>query len=489
MTGLLLPMEAEFAEAGVADMANAREARAAKQLELLKSGEGCVVCLTLNVAGPMKRSGLTDGLFFEAAARLANALANEGFSQRLCSLTEGPTGLEAIFHVRAEAGKVKRVTVKLEDETAASRLLDIDVIGSTGRKEARSTPRKCLICGENAAVCARSRAHSVRELQQRTAELLRPQAAERAAELAYDALVREVKVTPKAGLVDQDNCGANPDMDVPMFIKSAETLKPFFRRIACAVLDGAAGECPLTARAELTDPALASKLRSIGVEAERAMLDATGGVNTHRGAIWSVGILTAAYAYCETASFNNNGEGSVRENMTAALLFAAKTLAHTLGDGTADSSNGAAVRRKYGVGGPVEQAKEGFPLAVKAICAKRAYLENKIEDGFIVDPWAYALLAVMAELDDNNALRRGAAEGARFVKTRSKELLALGLTVPFSDFIYLLREFDYELIRKNISCGGAADMLSCAIFIEDAALRFRAAEESFIRGLYRECRE
>jgi holo-ACP synthase/triphosphoribosyl-dephospho-CoA synthase len=476
-----------YAEAGVADMAARREARAAEQLELLRRHpDCCVVSFTLNIAGPVKRTPLTERAFYTGAARLANAAAAEEMPVRLEKLILANTGAEALFTVRGEAEKVKRALTALEDGSPLGRLFDMDVIAAGGKKLGRSEPRRCLICDEQAAVCARSRKHTVAELQSRTAQIIKEEIARAAAMLAHKALVTEVGVTPKPGLVDRNNCGANPDMDIAMFERSASALLPYFYEIALAVLNGGAGECPLAETAALSSPELASKLRAIGAEAENAMLCATGGVNTHRGAIWSIGILTAAYAHVMASSFETAGE-----ELTAALLAAAAELAETLGDGTEASSKGAQARRRYGVGGPVEEAKAGFPSARLALAAKKEYDRSmaKRGRGAMLNPWAYGLLAVMAELTDNNALRRGGEEGAEFVKARAGELLDKGKTLGFHCFLNEMLAFDRELTERNVSCGGAADMLAAAIFIESAGERYYAKEERFVGSFAKECLE
>lgn len=460
--------------ADVPDMASRRENRVLDQLALIeKNPDCCVVSFTMNVAGPVKSAPMLERAFFTGAARIADALAAENMPARLEKLELPITGAESLFTVRADAEAVKRVLVSIEEGSPLGRLWDMDVIGRDGRKASRSTPRRCLICDETAAVCARSRRHSVAELQRRTADIIKEEIARAAAGLAYNALIEEVGVTPKPGLVDKNNCGANPDMDLPMFERSAKALGPYFYEIALAVLEEDENCCPFAMLPPFAVPGLAKKLREIGVRAEKAMLAATGGVNTHRGAIWSVGLLTAAFA-CAAV-----GNMPACRDDEAALLTAAKTLAGLLGDGTEASSKGSEARKKYGVTGPVEQAMEGFPAVRLALSAKREY--EKRNAGAGTDPWAFGLLAVMADLTDNNALRRGGEEGAAFVKARAGELLEKGRTLPSAALTDELLAFDRELTERNISCGGAADMLACAIFTGNALNSELLASERRIR--------
>lgn len=103
-------------------------------------------------------------------------------------------------------------------------------------------------------------------------------------DLAYEALLAEVNATPKPGLVDRANAGAHTDMDHGTFLLSAEALRPWFREFARL------GE----ASAPKAPEAVLPSLRPAGIAAEEAMFAATGGVNTHKGAIFSLGLLTTA---------------------------------------------------------------------------------------------------------------------------------------------------------------------------------------------------
>ena len=104
------------------------------------------------------------------------------------------------------------------------------------------------------------------------------------ADAAVRALCDEALLTPKPALVDRRGCGAHRDMDLPMILRSALTLRATFENVA---------RCAITAS---TKTNLRERLTEIGLRGEREMLAATGGVNTHRGAIWTLGLLCAARA-------------------------------------------------------------------------------------------------------------------------------------------------------------------------------------------------
>lgn len=141
----------------------ARDARAARQKDLLRRFGGCLVCLTVNLPGPVKRCPAGDRIFSYGRLALYGALP-------VCygQVHEGAAGCEGYFIVRQDAAAVKARTCALEEEHPLGRLWDMDVLAPGGRPVSRQAlgmpPRRCLLCGREAALCARSRAHPVDEL-------------------------------------------------------------------------------------------------------------------------------------------------------------------------------------------------------------------------------------------------------------------------------------------------------------------------------------
>lgn len=459
-------------QVNVFDMAERREKRAAEQREMLDRCGLPLVCINMNIAGPVKRGALIDRAFFRALNAVADAF---GDKLRDIALTDEKTGIEAMLAVDETAERLKAYAERIETEFPEGRLFDIDIIGTDSVKLSRSEPRKCLICGQPVTACARSRAHSVGELQSAAAELLKNAAATQYSALAAQALLREVHTTPKPGLVDENNNGANDDMDAALFELSTKIIAPFFALMAKAVLDaictsdagfsGSFGDAAANSEPLLPSNTV-SELKRIGLLAEEAMLKATGGVNTHRGAIFSIGL-----AVCAAALFESGANAS--QNACRGIAELAGRLAEAFDYEQSSTSNGARVRRAYGVGGAIEQAKAGFPLALVAKSLHEEYNINSNGSGN-VDPWAFALLGIMAELDDNNALKRGGAAGAQFVKQRANALLSKRTALTQAELL----SFDEELIARGISCGGAADMLAVAIFL---SLAEQAAESRCIK--------
>ena len=299
----------------VEQMASRREARAERQRELIEEHGLPVVCFTMNIAGEIKYSQAIEVCFNVGCEELLSSLTHMGAKLVHSEYHIAETGCEGFFcfeHINARL--LKALAVKTEEKYGFGRLFDMDVIGADGQKLARPKPRKCLVCDSDAQLCARSRAHSLEELGKKTNELLRDAIAYAASMTAYDSLIAEVNTTPKAGLVDLNNSGANKDMDASTFYSGAEALAPYYYSMAYTASDTSApasghaegctvdehincADCAAHEACELAHGAsLMTRLTLLGVEAEAAMKKATDGVNTHKGAIFCLGLLVSAYA-------------------------------------------------------------------------------------------------------------------------------------------------------------------------------------------------
>lgn len=413
----------------LSEMLDARERRAQAQHAILKTAgsSDCLVSFSLNVAGDVKRTAKTRFLF-DQGMRAFDAL---GFRQLFTTVTDAVTGTEALILLRADAARVKAVLERLEDTAPWARLFDFDVLNASGEKLSRGTPRKCLICGGPAADCARSRAHGLDAVKAATCALLDECCADTLASTAHAALEQELYTTPKPGLVDRNNSGAHADMDVPLFLKSAAALVPYFKT---AVLLG------------LSDAGMAP-LKEAGQRAERAMFAATNGVNTHKGAIYSMGLLL--YGMGKALSFGGDAIGYAS---ALARTDAAQRLRNALSE---QGTNGAAVYAKYGASGAVGEAADGFFHA--RYCADRLMAHRDAEN-----PGALALNDVLIVLRDTNLLHRGGEAGLRFVQSEAKRIAFL----PESERIAALDALDKELIERNLSPGGGADVLALAYLID-----------------------
>ena len=249
---------------------------------------------------------------------------------------------------------------------------------------------------------------------------------------AREALEREVLLTPKPGLVDAANSGAHKDMDKGTFLRSAAALEPWFQVMA---------ERGKALPNE--DPQrLLADLRPIGIKAEADMYAATDGVNTHKGALFSLGLLCAAAGRLQA-------QGSPLTADTLCALCARMTAGITQREMQAADTHGLAVHAQYGAKGVRGEAEAGFE-SVRALALPYLKQEN--------GPYL-ALLNLIAHVRDTNVLHRAGEEGLRWLQRRAEEV--------FADFsIPALEQFDRECIQRNISPGGCADLLAIAFFIQ-----------------------
>lgn len=395
----------------------ARDRRASRQAALLSRYGRPVISFTMNIAGPVKDSPLIR-YAFRSGLRQLEALP----CAQLCRVVIfEPTGPEALLvYETQDARLLKAFCIRLESEGEAGRLFDLDVLDVNGEKLSRETGRTCLVCGGPVSVCSRSRAHGLEAITARTRTILEAFAAETLAEMAENALLAEVHFTPKPGLVDEANNGAHRDMDVPLFERSAHALRPCFEEFVRLGLQGAS-------------PAA---LQQAGVRAEQAMFAATGGVNTHKGAIYSGALLLHAAGRL----LSGEEEGDLYE---LAAQTAAAIPAPT-------GTHGAAVRAQCG--GIRTEAVSGYPTA-------QAVLRQLRQSGPLD-----ALLLSMSRLDDSTLWHRGGSEGAQLVRSRAADILA----APASEREARTRRLDMELIERNLSPGGSADLLAMAFFLEKA---------------------
>lgn len=437
-----MPMEVSLLE-----MLEARERRAIRQKVLLSAYGKTMICFTMNIAGPVKNSSLIRRGYALGKRLLRQQLEVAGIPVAYSEEIQEKSGNEAIFLLDADPLAVKAITVEIEDQPAVGRLFDMDVLCPDGRKVDRQelglSGRKCLICGGMAQACARSRAHTVSELQKKTQEILCEalDAADSAdaARLATQALLYEVATTPKPGLVDQENSGSHRDMDFFTFQASAAALFPYF------------SQCVKIGRETVDAQETFRRLRLPGKLAEGEMRRATGGVNTHKGAIFSMGILCGALGRLERESWRNP------ETVLAECAAMTKGLVSkdyvNLTPETAKTA-GQKLYLQYGITGVRGQAEAGFPAVLNVGLPK---LEAALAAGkSINEAGCAALLAMLANTVDTNMIHRG---GYELAKETAEEISALLEKEPFpsKETIETLNE---EFVQKNLSPGGTADLLT-----------------------------
>ncbi len=248
------------------------------------------------------------------------------------------------------------------------------------------------------------------------------------AHLATKALQTELDLTPKPGLVDRHDSGAHTDMDYALMQQSIDILRPYFAEVA---------RCAMGPDIDI------AALQRIGRQGEAQMLQATHGINTHKGAVFALGLTVAAAAHL--LHTHQPLHAVALQTTIARLARHIQPAAHTHGQ--------QAVSR-YNVSGALAQAQQGYPALFSTWLP---WLQTHRHDD---DSLHRVLLNIMSTLDDTNILHRCGPEAAQQVKAEAAQL--------FDHYSpSAMQDMNRRYVADNLSPGGAADMLALTVLIAD----------------------
>ena len=267
--------------------------------------------------------------------------------------------------------------------------------------------------------------------------------------LASMALQAELDTTPKPGLVDRNDNGAHRDMDHALMQRSIQALHPYFVRLA---------QLGFTDKQPCHD-----EIVHIGIEAEREMFKATGGVNTHKGALFSIGLAAVALAgeaFCRITQAEGCGTmayDDVNSKQIQSLSNSIASLARLFPD--TNGTHGSKAKANNILKGALDNAREGYTQLFKAWLP---FYIDRIAEG---DNYALhkTLLRIMCDLDDTNIVYRTSMETMQEVKTEARQMLDTSRNIV--NFEAALQAMNTDYIHRNISPGGSADMLSLVVFL------------------------
>ncbi|MCR4712128.1 MAG: citrate lyase holo-[acyl-carrier protein] synthase [Clostridia bacterium] len=493
-------------EVSLGEMLAAREKRAARQQKMLAEFDRPLISFAMNIAGPVKDSPLIRRSFSYGLTELEQALRGAGLRPVRRLFRRAVTGPEALFVVRGEAKELKRLCLQVEEAKPLGRLFDLDVLDEKGVKMDRADfgkeERGCIVCGAVGRGCASRRLHSLAELQEAQEHLMREHFDEldgdQIAARASEALRQEVMTTPKPGLVDQNNTGSHRDMDLGTFTRSIAVLHPFWKRFFLIGRE-TAGLSPAETFREL---------KPAGVEAETAMRQATGGVNTHKGAIFTLGVICGALGRiwpiaCEHPAWDEcpvqkerpaQEEKPVRtwEQPTSWEQMAAEHINRLLTEcremvrdaaaidfeilralkekatenpavaaAVTPLSHGETTYLRFGLTGARGEAAAGFPALTET--ALPILREGLAKGKSLNDAAAVALIHLIARGEDTNLITRGGREGAAWATEAARYLIRQN---PFPS-IETIVALDRAFCDLNLSPGGCADLLALALFLRE----------------------
>lgn len=265
--------------------------------------------------------------------------------------------------------------------------------------------------------------------------------------IAIGSLHAELVLYPKPGLVSLIDNGSHTDMDADLFMRSLFSLRHYFVQAAHA----GAADVPFAV------------LKELGIQAEQRMLTATGGINTHRGAIFSLGLLCAAAGYCHRHGLPLS-ESTLRTVLMSQWGAALERHSMPAASGT---SHGMRVAHLYGISGAREEAAKGFPAVFdiglpqlrNTLAAGRSSYHAQVD----------ALFALMAHMADTNIYHRGGPDGAVLARQAAQGYIALGGTAhPY--WYDTALDCHRQFVSRGLSPGGAADMLAASWFVYQTSL-------------------
>lgn len=266
--------------------------------------------------------------------------------------------------------------------------------------------------------------------------------------LAYEAMVTEVNLTPKPGLVDLNNSGAHKDMALSDFYQSAAAIKPFLSKF----IEFGASTC------KIPHIRVLAGVRQIGIACENNMYLATAGINTHKGTIFSLGLICTVIGRLHSLNRIRSSDSICDE----VACLCNSLVANELGKSNLLQTAGQKLYNLYGLKGARGEAESGFNLVRSyALPLYEKLLRNRIKPEFAL---LESLLVLMANNNDTNVASRGGLDGLMWLKDKASSLLSSGGIRSISD-LEKLRKFDAECIERNLSPGGSADLLIVTWFL------------------------
>lgn len=443
----------------------AREKRAFLRQQCVAAGSGAL-SVSLNIPGYPKCTPLFSAFFdqilseikrFFCAQRIALATDRE-----FCLDDEAGNFYLVPLQSGASLSSIKSSGEIFEETHPLGRMIDIDVTDQHGQPVSSHKCKSCFLCEQPAIVCMREQTHSYQELraaialrmkdylqQQRQTRICRQLAA-----IAVKAVLYEVSLSPKPGLVDRWTQGAHQDMDYFTFLNSSAAIVVYFEELAIA---------GYTFREQDFSRALPI-IRMTGLKMEAAMFQATGGVNTHKGLIFLIGLslFTTAVLFAQDGVFQQTRCREVIAQICRNLVQN-----ELVSDANPEQTHGAQCFRKYGLlyGGARQEAEEGFPAVFEhglpEFTSQLASVGERAAAEQVNEALIHTLLRLMSVVNDANILHRKDLQTLNSVKQQAQCVLNAQnqeeKTVRYAALIDYCR-------RHRISPGGAADLLAVTVF-------------------------
>lgn len=442
---------------------NNRDERVAIQYQLLQKHAGnTLISLKMNIPGPIKMNQAIQRIFHTADALLKENLKEANVSLVSTKYRDLPTGPEGYIIVPVDGLTAKKLCIDLENKFSLSSMIDLDVyemkygnVSDISRQTLGVSPRQCFVCQDDAKACARSKKHSLdvlqKELMTRFVDYYKKDITKQVAICAQKALLYEVVCTPKPGLVDAVDSGSHDDMTVYTFIDSSCALTPYFELFFESGFD-------FTDNHQLQ--VLFKQIRKIGLDAEEAMNQATNQVNTHKGAIFSLGVLLTAvgYAYSHYVEFDLKMVQQIVKEMMVDIM---SDFDHLDQKNPNELTIGERLFLSHNISGIRGEASEGYPLVFEK---GLPFFVSQTSDNMthrLID----TLLFLLQYSNDTNLIKRaGEIEILVEASEMAKEILNHG-GVSSTQGNHLYLEMVKVFKERHLSIGGTADLLILTLFL------------------------
>lgn len=416
------------------EILDAREQRSIHVKELIsKYKYKTIVIMKANVPGLNKNL-----MKMRFICNLFNTMIYETFSEKIIDVgrVESIDGNYIFYVIDDEGTLVKEKTIILEEENALGRLIDIDVYNQNpiSREDVSCEMRLCLICDNYAHICARNKTHSEDEIFLVIDKIINDYLLEFILMKTIKSVFAEVDLYPKFGLVSRKDSGSHTDMDYQTFVKSTLAIKPFLREY---IVEG------------LKDELNPLFLQEIGQRAEKAMFKATGGINTHKGLIFVLGLFLPVIT---KAIMLNKDRDFIKREITKISKIVIGNYYDSL---EKPSSHGDEIYLKYGYKGIRGEALDGLSIVFDS--PSFSNVDSMYRDNDY-------LIYLMSVLNDTTILYRKDEATLKRVQKEMKDILNNG---GYSNNIKLVNEISDKYKKENISPGGSADLLVVKIMFEE----------------------
>ncbi|HAN78996.1 MAG TPA: hypothetical protein DCQ31_15135 [Bacteroidales bacterium] len=412
-----------------------------------------MLSMNLNIAGLPKTNECIADFFFLVKSQLliwlaANRIGIDSANETVLRHAAGDFFIVPINHSKIGTQQLKIITEQFENQHELGRFIDVDITNHEGKPVSSGKSKLCFYCKAFPAIeCRRLKRHSIAELQRFQQKEIKNylenrklnELSRKLSILAIRAILYEISLSPKPGLVSALNSGVHTDMNYRTFIDSTAIISSYFQELV---------QKGFRCETENLPNALAL-IRQTGLQMETEMFAQTNGVNTQKGLIFLIGISLFSCGYI----FNKNEKFSELVFIETVKQICANLQSELSNQPAESKSHSVQCFSQFKVGGIRFEAENGFPTVFNCALPILAQV-NLLDDKTLT----LTLLAIMSELDDTNILYRSDMETLQLLKQKCKFALHNFSEENYSEIINFCN-------AKRISPGGAADLLSISIFI------------------------